>query len=68
MLSVTQTNLPGVCIIEPARHGDARGFFSESWNAQHMSDAGLSFDFVQDNHSFSTQSGTVRGLHLSIAE
>lgn len=64
MLRVTRTDLSGVCVLEPARHGDARGFFSESWNARTMADAGLVYDFVQDNHSFSTQLGTVRGLHF----
>lgn len=64
MLTVTSTNLPDVMILEPARHGDARGFFSESWSAAHMAAAGLNFDFVQDNHSFSTREGTVRGLHF----
>lgn len=60
---VTETDLPGVVIIEPARHGDDRGFFSESWNQKRMADAGLSYDFVQDNHSLSAAVGTLRGLH-----
>jgi len=64
MLTVTPTNLAGVVLLEPARFGDARGFFSESWNASRMADAGLHYDFVQDNHSFSTAQGTVRGLHF----
>ena len=64
MLTVTPTNLPDVVVLEPARFGDARGFFSESWNASRMADAGLHYDFVQDNHSFSTAQGTVRGLHF----
>jgi dTDP-4-dehydrorhamnose 3,5-epimerase len=51
MLTVTPTNLADVVLLEPARHGDARGFFSESWSAAHMKSAGLDFDFVQDNHS-----------------
>ena len=61
---VRETSLPGVLIIEPARHGDSRGFFSESWSRHRMEDAGLSFDFVQDNHSLSTETGTLRGLHF----
>jgi dTDP-4-dehydrorhamnose 3,5-epimerase len=64
MLTVTPTNLPDVVVLEPVRHGDARGFFSESWSAAHMKSAGLDFDFVQDNHSFSSLQGTVRGLHF----
>ncbi|MEM8803476.1 MAG: dTDP-4-dehydrorhamnose 3,5-epimerase family protein, partial [Pseudomonadota bacterium] len=50
---VTKTALSGVVILEPARHGDDRGFFSESWNKKRMAEAGLHFDFVQDNHSLS---------------
>lgn len=60
---VAETHLPGVVTIEPARHGDERGFFSESWHRQRMKDAGLDLDFVQDNHSLSAQVGTLRGLH-----
>jgi dTDP-4-dehydrorhamnose 3,5-epimerase len=63
-LLVEETTLPGVMIVTPARHGDARGFFSESWNRKQMADAGITLDFVQDNHSFSTKAGTVRGLHF----
>ncbi len=64
MLDIQKTALPGVLILTPARHGDARGFFSESWNRQRMLDAGIEIDFVQDNHSLSAQVGTVRGLHF----
>ena len=60
---IEDTALEGVKILTPARHGDARGFFSESWNAQRMADAGLDYDFVQDNHSMSAAVGTLRGLH-----
>ena len=63
-MQVEQTSLPGVVVLTPARFGDHRGFFSESWNRQRMQDAGLDFDFVQDNHSLSAQVGTVRGLHF----
>lgn len=62
-MNVTETSLPGVFILEPKRHGDARGFFSESWNKRQMDAAGLHFDFVQDNHSMSSDVGTLRGLH-----
>ena len=60
---IEDTALEGVKILTPARHGDARGFFSESWNARRMADAGLEYDFVQDNHSMSAAVGTLRGLH-----
>ena len=64
MLDIQPTALPGVLILTPRRFGDARGFFSESWNAKRMAEHGLHFDFVQDNHSLSAQVGTVRGLHF----
>jgi dTDP-4-dehydrorhamnose 3,5-epimerase len=63
-LKVTKTELEDVVVLEPARFKDARGFFSESWNRQLMADAALDIDWVQDNHSLSTQTGTVRGLHF----
>lgn len=63
MLDVAPSDLPDVLILTPRRFGDARGWFSESWNAARMAQAGLVFDFVQDNHSFSAEKGTLRGLH-----
>ena len=63
-MQIEQTALAGVVILTPARHGDARGFFSESWNRSRMMDAGLNIDFVQDNHSVSATAGTLRGLHF----
>ncbi|RJE79090.1 dTDP-4-dehydrorhamnose 3,5-epimerase [Paracoccus sp. JM45] len=63
-MQIEKTALPGVIIITPVRHRDARGFFSESWNRKTFEDAGLHLpDFVQDNHSLSRDAGTVRGLH-----
>jgi dTDP-4-dehydrorhamnose 3,5-epimerase len=64
---VEETELPGVLILTPKRHGDARGFFVESYNKRTLAAAGLAADFVQDNHSCSVQPGTVRGLHFQIA-
>lgn len=63
-MDVEDTALEGVKILTPARFGDNRGFFSESWNRGRMEDAGLYFDFVQDNHSVSAAAGTLRGLHM----
>jgi dTDP-4-dehydrorhamnose 3,5-epimerase len=62
-LDVTPTRLPGVLIVAPRRFGDARGWFTESWNGPAWRAAGIEFDFVQDNHSFSATKGTLRGLH-----
>jgi dTDP-4-dehydrorhamnose 3,5-epimerase len=64
---VRKTALPDVLILEPTRHGDSRGFFSESWNSRRMSEAGIEINFVQDNHSLSVATGTLRGLHFSVA-
>ncbi|MBZ0123357.1 MAG: dTDP-4-dehydrorhamnose 3,5-epimerase [Roseovarius sp.] len=63
-MQVEKTELDGVLILTPVRHGDARGFFSESWNRRRMAEHGIETDFVQDNHSFSSKVGTVRGLHF----
>lgn len=63
-MHIEQTALPGVLILTPQRFGDARGFFSESWNRRTLEEAGLALpDFVQDNHSLSARAGTLRGLH-----
>ena len=63
-MKIEETSLSGVKILTPARHGDARGFFSESWNRKTLADQGIDIDFVQDNHSLSATVGTVRGLHF----
>ena len=62
-MNIRETEIPGVVILEPARFGDERGFFSETWNKARMAEAGLNYDFVQDNHSLSDEAGTLRGLH-----
>ncbi len=63
MLKVTNTPLENVVVIEPPKFGDSRGFFSESYNKSRLEEFGIDIDFVQDNHSLSSQVGTVRGLH-----
>ena len=62
-MSIIETAIPGVLIIEPRVFGDARGFFMETWNAAAFAAAGLDLAFVQDNHSRS-QKGVLRGLHF----
>lgn len=62
-MNITETDLPGVLIVEPRVFGDARGFFMESWSATTFAGAGLDLAFVQDNHSRS-QKGVLRGLHF----
>lgn len=63
-MQLETTPLPGVLILTPARFGDTRGFFSESWNKARLAEHGLEIAFVQDNHSLSERAGTVRGLHF----
>lgn len=63
-MKITKTKIDGVVIIEPDVFGDNRGFFMESWNKKKMEEAGLYYDFVQDNHSKSTVKGTLRGIHF----
>lgn len=63
MLEVQKTAIDSVLILTPKRWGDARGFFVETWNAERFRQAGVAHVFVQDNHSYSAQAGTVRGLH-----
>lgn len=63
-MKITETKLNGVVIIEADVFGDNRGFFMESWNKKKMEEAGLYYDFVQDNHSKSTVKGTLRGIHF----
>lgn len=53
-----------VQILCPKRFGDHRGWFTESWNQERFRAAGIALDFVQDNHSMSSQVGTLRGLHF----
>ena len=55
--------IEGLCIIEPAVHGDARGYFMETYNQKDMEEVGFHIRFVQDNQSMSTK-GVLRGLHF----
>jgi len=62
-MQVKATRLPEVKLITPRRFGDDRGYFSETWNAARLAEAGLAIPFVQDNESLSAKAGTLRGLH-----
>lgn len=63
-MQIEQTPLAGVLILTPRRFGDPRGWFSEVWNRDTLAKAGVRYDFVQDNHSYSRDVSTVRGLHF----
>lgn len=62
-IEVTPLAISAVKLIVPKRHGDARGYFSETWNAKTLADHGIEAAFVQDNQSYSAAVGTIRGLH-----
>ena len=63
MLETRRLEIPDILEIRPARHRDERGFFSETWNATTWQAAGVDPTFVQDNQSFSSLPGVLRGLH-----
>ena len=63
-LKVTTTKLQDVKIIEPAVFGDKRGFFTETYSDRDFKEAGIDFDFIQDNQSLSAEAGVLRGLHF----
>ena len=60
-MDIIKTKIDGVYVLIPRVFGDYRGFFMESWSKKTMDEAGLFYDFVQDNHSLST----VKGTHLA---
>ena len=66
-MQVLDTPLRDVKLIRPQRHGDARGWFAEVFNAERFRAAGLPDTFVQDNQSFSSR-GVLRGLHYQIGQ
>ena len=61
-MTIIETKLPGVYIIEPQVFGDARGWFMETYSQKKTPQIDCSF--VQDNHSLSAQKGTLRGIHF----
>lgn len=63
-MRVEVLNIPAVKKLAPDKHGDDRGFFSETYNKKALDASGIHLEFVQDNHSFSAAKGTVRGLHF----
>jgi dTDP-4-dehydrorhamnose 3,5-epimerase len=64
MLIVTPTRINAVKVIKPRSFGDARGYFTETYNRTRFFEHGITLDFVQDNQSTSAQAGTIRGLHF----
>ncbi|RAP50378.1 MAG: dTDP-4-dehydrorhamnose 3,5-epimerase [Methanosphaera sp. rholeuAM74] len=62
-----KTSIDGVIIIEPTVFGDERGYFMETYQKEEFAEAGLDFDFVQDNQS-SSRKGVLRGLHFQYTQ
>src|ERR1041385_6010631 len=67
MTTTTPLALPGLLLITPKRHGDARGWFAETWSVKALAAAGVNAMFVQDNQAFNAKKGTLRGLHFQTA-
>lgn len=67
-MNVIKTDVLDVYIIEPQVFNDNRGWFMETWSQKKMENAGLIYHFVQDNQSYSSQKGTLRGLHFQKGE
>jgi len=63
-MKIVETVLPEVKIVVLARHGDARGFFAETYQRERFAAAGIDIAFVQDNHAHNRDAGVVRGLHF----
>lgn len=66
-MKVIETGIPGLLVIEPVTHGDERGFFMETWNAERYQSAGIPGRFVQSNLSRSG-AAVIRGLHFQYPE
>ena len=62
-----ETELPGVCIVEPQVFGDHRGYFMETYSTRAFGEIGITACFVQDNQSYTAQRGTLRGIHFQNA-
>lgn len=62
-MKIIKTNLQDVVMVETDVHGDHRGFFTESYTKAKFHEAGITNDFIQDNHSLSVEPGVLRGMH-----
>lgn len=65
-MKVQSTSLDGVYLLEPTVYEDDRGFFMESYNEKVLAEYGITCQFVQDNHSLSRKTGTLRGMHYQL--
>jgi dTDP-4-dehydrorhamnose 3,5-epimerase len=67
MTTITPLAIPDVLLITPKRHGDARGWFAETWSQKSLAGTVADTRFVQDNQAFNARKGTLRGLHFQKA-
>ncbi|MCQ6558852.1 dTDP-4-dehydrorhamnose 3,5-epimerase [Paenibacillus mendelii] len=65
-MKIIKTELEGVIMLETDVFGDNRGYFTESYNQARFEEAGINNSFIQENHSFSSVAGTLRGLHYQL--
>lgn len=65
-MKIINTDIKDVIIIEPKVFGDKRGWFTETYSKEKFKNLGVDIDFIQDNHSFSSEKGTLRGLHFQL--
>jgi len=63
MMNISILRIPDVKVFTSPKYSDNRGWFSESYNQKHFVESGIDVKFLQDNHSYSSNVGTVRGLH-----
>lgn len=66
LLMFQRLAIPDVILITPKRHGDERGYFSETYRENDYAEAGITGAFIQDNQAFSSQTGVLRGMHFQI--
>jgi dTDP-4-dehydrorhamnose 3,5-epimerase len=66
-MEALETRLPGVIVLQPRIHGDARGWFQETYRENELARLGVTDRFVQDNHSRSAR-GVLRGMHFQVTE
>jgi len=65
-MQIIDTDIPGVKIVDPIRHGDERGWLSELWNCDALTEPGIPASFDQDNLTYSADTGVVRALHFQV--
>jgi dTDP-4-dehydrorhamnose 3,5-epimerase len=65
-MQIERLDIPDILLVKPTKHGDRRGFFSETFRADAFAVHGVEAAFVQDNHVHSAQKGVLRGLHFQL--